>query len=456
MPMPLTPITAFNGLNQPQRDNPADFSDWGDTWVAAEAAGAQQHNVLAGQVNNMADAANTSATNAANSASAAATSASNSASSATAASNSASAAAAASGATAWVSGGTYALNTSAISQLNFQTYRKITASSVTTVDPRNDPTNWTPLTGVVPIPRVPRNSNTQLTQANTGAWLNATASFTQTFDTAGMAPGWHCWYSTDPSAEVTIPSSDGMTNWIMYGGETRLFQWDGATLRSFVVTPFFKAFTASGNFIKPPGYQYFEGLIWNGGNGGQKDSAGGSVRGGAGGGCFPFVLAASSLAASTAITVGAGGIGPSSTANGGLGGASSIGALIVMSQSANFAIGSGINAASNSSTDSTGFEGAGSNASAPRKIVWGGGAPSDVSIATASTCVYGGAAGGSIDNTATVRAPGTSAHGGNGGAASAASSGTNGTAPGGGGGATQTGAKAGDGARGEVRVWGKV
>jgi len=48
-------------------------------------------------------------------------------------------------ATAWVNGNTYALNANAISQINFQTYRKKTASSVSTIDPVNDPTNWTPV-----------------------------------------------------------------------------------------------------------------------------------------------------------------------------------------------------------------------------------------------------------------------------------------------------------------------
>lgn len=55
---------------------------------------------------------------------------------------SATAASATAGALAWVNGGTYALNSAAISQIDFQTYRKKTASSVTTVDPKNDSPNW--------------------------------------------------------------------------------------------------------------------------------------------------------------------------------------------------------------------------------------------------------------------------------------------------------------------------
>lgn len=51
-------------------------------------------------------------------------------------------------ASAWVNGGTYALNANAISGVDFQTYRKKTASSVTTTDPSADGTNWVLLGGL--------------------------------------------------------------------------------------------------------------------------------------------------------------------------------------------------------------------------------------------------------------------------------------------------------------------
>lgn len=50
-------------------------------------------------------------------------------------------------AAAWVNGGTYALNANAISGVDFQTYRKKTASSVTTTDPSADATNWVKVGG---------------------------------------------------------------------------------------------------------------------------------------------------------------------------------------------------------------------------------------------------------------------------------------------------------------------
>ena len=50
-------------------------------------------------------------------------------------------------ASAWVNGGTYALNDNAISGVDFQTYRKKTASSVTSTDPSADGANWVQVGG---------------------------------------------------------------------------------------------------------------------------------------------------------------------------------------------------------------------------------------------------------------------------------------------------------------------
>lgn len=49
-----------------------------------------------------------------------------------------------SGASAWVSGTTYSVNQVAISQINFQTYRR-KINGVSSVDPANDPTGWASL-----------------------------------------------------------------------------------------------------------------------------------------------------------------------------------------------------------------------------------------------------------------------------------------------------------------------
>lgn len=111
----------------------ADFITNADAFVAALGTMVTQENTWAGQVNTVAGEVNNNAVSAAADAVSAAASASTAASVA--------------GAVAWVSGTTYALNDAAISQIDFQTYRRIIAGAGTT-DPSADATNWTLLGGV--------------------------------------------------------------------------------------------------------------------------------------------------------------------------------------------------------------------------------------------------------------------------------------------------------------------
>jgi hypothetical protein len=85
-----------------------------DTFLAALPAFVSQINVLANEVASNADLAT----------------------------NSADQAIAAAGAAAWVSGQYYNLNVAAISQVDFQTYRRKIAGAGT-YDPKYDQTNWT-------------------------------------------------------------------------------------------------------------------------------------------------------------------------------------------------------------------------------------------------------------------------------------------------------------------------
>lgn len=312
----------------------------------------------------------------------------------------------------------------------------------------------------------PRTANTMLTNADKGKFIDVTSgTFTQTFDTlSNLSADWFVWYRNNGSGDITIPSSDGVTNWIMYSGEARLFMKDqlNGALKSAIAFPFNKTFTASTNFIKPPGYTYFGGLIWNGGNGGRKDTgASSSVMGSGGGGCFPFLLAASVMAVSTALTVGSGGIGASTTGDGGIGGVSSIGTHIVMTASINYSTPSSYSGAPTTGTQgagAAGFEAISVNTQNATigKVPWGGGAGAYWVYSNAAACLWGGAGSGAVDSSGNLRAPGTSVHGGQGGVAGDTVSGGNGTAPGGAGGPTRTGPKGGDGARGEIRMWGIV
>jgi len=133
----MTTPTLTTPPSAPSRADPANFRSRADAFLGWFSTAFSELTTMISWIVTQAAtiASNTSA--AATSASNAATSESNAAASATAAANAASAA-------VWVNGNTYALNAVAISQLDFQPYRKITASSVTTIDPASDPTNWAP------------------------------------------------------------------------------------------------------------------------------------------------------------------------------------------------------------------------------------------------------------------------------------------------------------------------
>lgn len=160
------------------------------------------------------------------------------------------------------------------------------------------------------ISELVRTSNTMLLQADSGSMVLASGTWAQTFDTANFTAGWYVYIKS--SGEITIPASDGRTNWIMYPNELRLFCWNGTTLTSEILHPFYATFTSSGNFIKPPNYLMFSGLLWGAGAGGSawRLTAPGTnyyVNSGGAGACHPFNVLASSLSNSTTVTVGAGG-----------------------------------------------------------------------------------------------------------------------------------------------------
>lgn len=343
-------------------------------------------------------------------------------------------------AAAWVNGGTYALHANAISGLDSQTYRKKTASSVTTTDPSADPTNWVKLGGgASSIIRVARTSNTMLAASDSTKLIDITSgTFSQTFDAvATLGDGWYCYLKNSGTGDITLDPNasetiDGLTSFVMYPGEVRLVQCDGTALRSVVLSGFEKIFTSTGTFTKPPGYKVFSGLMWGGGASGERSAnIVLSSRGGAGSGVFPFSLAAAAFAATETITVGAGGAAVTGVAAGNAGGASSIGSLLTQA----------------GGTQTTGSTNGGA---AP----WGGG--NSVAMAAGGSAIYGAGGGGSANdsNPGSAYSGGTSTVAGAGGAGGTNVSGTDGAAPGGGGGATKTGTTSGAGARGEVRIWG--
>jgi hypothetical protein len=85
------------------------------------------------------------------------------------------------GVNAWISGTTYAKNVAAISQVNFQTYRRRVAGAGT-VDPANDSTNWAMLTGSGSF--IPQAAVTTSIDLSRGNYFTKTlnANETLTFD----------------------------------------------------------------------------------------------------------------------------------------------------------------------------------------------------------------------------------------------------------------------------------
>lgn len=360
----------------------------------------------------------------------------------------------------WVSGTTYTDGYVVWSPTSYLTYRRKGAGGGTT-DPVSDSTNWQDITTRAKIVYAARTSNTILAASDHGNYIDCTtASFTQTFTAAAtLGAGWWCilgnssltTLTLDPNASELI---DGLATYPMYSGEVRLIQCTGTAFNSVILKGFYQQFTSTATFTRPPGYKGFGGMIWGGGESGQRTNNVSTIsKGGAGGGCLAFNVTAAQVGASLTMTVGGGGAAVTTVASGSAGTSSSFGTLVVGNGGGTRSAHSGGGIATTMSATPVGYEGASSTAS-PGKGIWGGGASSSDASVTSSGSVWGGGGGGSLSAAAVVRAPGTSTYGGDGGAALSVSNGVAGSVPGGGGGATQTGTQSGAGGNGRIDVWG--
>jgi hypothetical protein len=354
------------------------------------------------------------------------------------------------------------------------------------------------LIGTVSVVRSNRTSNAILTSADSGKLIDITSgTFAQTFTAAAtLGSGWYCWIRNSGTGDITLDPNaseliDGLTSYIMYPGEVRLVQCDGAAFTSVVLTPFSRDFLTSGTFVKPPGYQKFKGLLWGAGGSGGKGGSNWGAGGGGGGACVPFEYPAALLAASVSFTIGAGGA-PQSTANtpgnvggnsvfgsvtayggGGGGGFASAdaygggggGALSTGSAGHNNVTSSGAggmpyynpSGGTNAFSGGAGFGGgSGGNDIGPRYSAYGGaggGGCGGFNYAGGNS-LYGGAGGGG-GTSSTSTAGGTSTFGGAGGAGGVgAAAATAGVVPAGGGGGAYTAASSGAGANGILRISG--
>lgn len=447
----MTTITSLP--TPPSRNDPGTFSSRTDALLGALPTFVAETNAIAGEVNANAATATTQA-------GVATTQAGIAAAEAAAAVATAANVAAIAGAAAWVSGNTYAYPDTAISPTTFQTYRKKTASSVTTTDPSADSTNWEPVsTGGVGLLRDARTSNVKLSAAEFGRFIDITSgSFTQTFAAAvSLGDGWWCYLRNSGTGDITLDPNgaeqiDGLTSYVMYPGECRLVQCDGAALRTVVLNAFYKVFIESGAFIKPPGYMEFAGLLWAGGGSGRKHSTASNKTGGSGGACAPISMPSAALSVTEIVVIGTGGAAVSTDAtNGNAGGYSTFNKITAYggkAGSTNPSVGGGAIYDINTAVSQP-------LGGAVGGMGFYGGGGSSLADDGKSNTVYGGGGGGGINNTDVIFSSATT-YGGAGGAAVVAGAGVDGSAPGGGGGATKTGAQSGAGARGELRIWGVI
>lgn len=347
----------------------------------------------------------------------------------------------------------------------------------------NDGTNaaWTPFK----VTRTARTANTVLGATDVGGFFDITSgTFSQTFSAAAtLGSGWYCYIRNAGTGDVTLDPSgaetiDGLTSFVMYPGEARLIQCDGAALRSVVLSAFRKEFAASGNFIEPPGYAAYD--VWiqapggGGGGGGRNDiGSGATVSGGAGGGAGAWaqvLFPATTAGTSHAITVGAAGAGGAGSASGltagsagAAGGTSTFAAVLAVVGGTGGAGGSTSNAAGGAATTagpghSSGAGGAGGKADTTSPGTAGaavftlgasGGGGGGGSFADSTAHYAGGAGGTTLSDPATLAGGSAGTTGaGPGGAGNSPTSKRAGGSGGGGGGSTTSGTGGAGGAGG--------
>ncbi|MER2537632.1 MAG: hypothetical protein ABTQ26_00170, partial [Azonexus sp.] len=111
--------------------------------------------------------------------------------------------------------------------------------------------------GTASIPYSAKSANYTVATADKAKLIDCSSTFTLSFNAAAtLGADWWCYVRNGGSGDITIDPSgaetiDGMTTFVCYPGEVRLIQCDGSALRSVVVNPYYKAFTASGTFTKP-------------------------------------------------------------------------------------------------------------------------------------------------------------------------------------------------------------
>ena len=291
-----------------------------------------------------------------------------------------------------------------------------------------------------------RTSDTTLSSSDLGKLIDITSgSFTQTFTAAATLGGnWYCHIRNSGSGEITLNPNgseliDGLSNYIMYPGETRLLMCSGTAFYTIVLTGYLKSYSVTTGWVKPPGYKAHTARMWGAGGGGAKAS---SDAGGGGGGAFnEYTIPSSSLGSTVTVAIGGGGSGATSLGSpGGAGGNTSFSTYTVYGGGGGNAPGGGggggaisAGATGNSTGGTGGLPALDLTSNTEHNTGYGGGAGGGSIANTAGDSAMGGGGGGNSGGNG-----GKSVKGGGGGGAGAGIGGT--SIYGGAGGAGNTGA----------------
>lgn len=152
------------------------------------------------------------------------------------------------------------------------------------------------------VPVQAKSSNYSLVVGDRSSLIVGTSSFTLTFGSGPVtSAGWFCYVENAGTGDITLAVSsgsvDGLSGYLMYPGEQRMFVSDGSVMRSLLIRggKFEKVATGSGNFTAPPGVARFTVLAIGAGGAGGRGGAGIGGAGGSGG---------STMSGSIAITAG--------------------------------------------------------------------------------------------------------------------------------------------------------
>jgi len=184
--------------------------------------------------------------------------------------------------------------------------------------------------------RSPKTSAYTVVAGDKGNLIDCTSGAFTVGMTAASTLGTSFWFDIANSGSGSIlfdaagaDTIDGLANYYLYPGEKRrVFCTSTSAFVSLVMSPFSFTATASGDWIEPPGYKLFQGLLWAAGGGGGRVANASFIGGGGGGGaCVPLLRVAASAGSTVSFTLATATTNQTSAAAGASGGNSTFGGV---------------------------------------------------------------------------------------------------------------------------------